>query len=187
MSIKEIRHPDLSTSCIMVIDMQEYFRGIATEIIPNLQQLLRTLREKSVPIIYTQHGHEDPSVDGGMLGKWWEDHILKDTEEWELLSELAPHDGELVVHKKRYSAFLDTKLEEHLRKTGINTIIIAGVMTNLCCETNARDAFNRDFRIFFLSDGTATSSIEFHEATLMNIEFGFGTVIKCNEVVKPKS
>ncbi len=57
-------------------------------------------------------------------------------------------------------------------------------MTNLCCETTARDAFVRDFRVFFLADGTAASSQEMHLASLINLEFGFAQVKTCKEMVE---
>jgi isochorismate hydrolase len=55
-------------------------------------------------------------------------------------------------------------------------------MTNLCCETTARDAFVNDFRVFFLSDGTATVGQEMHEASLRNLEYGFATLLMCEEI-----
>ena len=186
MNENEQLRPNLDAACLLVIDMQEYFREIAKPILKNVQVLLKEARSRGVKIIYTQHGHNNPEVDGGMLGKWWNDHVLTHSPTWKILPEVQPRSTELIVHKKRYSAFITSSssidLENHLREEGIDTIIICGVMTNLCCETNARDAFNRDFQVFFLSDGTATSASEFQEATLMNMKYGFATLLSCNHV-----
>jgi len=57
-------------------------------------------------------------------------------------------------------------------------------MTNLCCETTARDAFMRDYRVFFLIDGTATGRSELHLATLKNLGFGFAYLLTCDEFVQ---
>ncbi|XXG60368.1 hypothetical protein AAC387_Pa04g2295 [Persea americana] len=69
-----------------------------------------------------------------------------------------------------------------LRDKGIEEVIITGVMTNLCCETTARDAFVRGFRVFFSTDATATSSREMHEATLLNLGYGFAYLVDCNSL-----
>ena len=58
------------------------------------------------------------------------------------------------------------------------------MVSNLCCETTARDAFVRDFRVFFLSDGTASSEKELHTATLKNLAYGFAYIKTCKEVIK---
>jgi isochorismate hydrolase len=61
-------------------------------------------------------------------------------------------------------------------------LIIGGVMTNLCCETTARDAFVHDYEVFFLKDGTATQNEEFQQATLLNLSFGFAQIVTCQEI-----
>ena len=68
-------------------------------------------------------------------------------------------------------------LEERLRKAGVEDLIVAGVMTNCCCETTARDAFGRDFRVFFASDATAAADEELHEASLKNLSYAFAYVM----------
>jgi isochorismate hydrolase len=75
-------------------------------------------------------------------------------------------------------------LDTTLRSKGVRDVIISGVMTNLCCETTARDAFMRGYRIFFLIDGTATGRSEHHLATLKNLGFGFAYLITCDELIK---
>jgi len=168
----------------LVVDMQEEFRSIATPILPSLRMVIDACRACSVPVVYTQHGHTDPARDGGMLNQWWDQLIVKGTPAWQLLPELAPLPEELVVEKMRYSAFFRTPLARSLRHLGVKDLIIGRVMSNLCCETTARDAFVRDFRVFFLADGTATSHPEYHCATLRNLAYGFAYLVTCEEVVK---
>ena len=72
-------------------------------------------------------------------------------EDWKLLTELRTHikdDDVLIDEKRRYDAFFNTRLEGLLRRFGVDTVIISGVMTNLCCETTARSAFIHDFSHF---------------------------------------
>ena len=88
------------------------------------------------------------------------------------------------IPKNTYSAFHGTDLENKLRDLNITDLIIGGVMTNLCCETSARDAFVRDFRVFFLADGTSTISEDFHLSTLKNLGYGFATLISRHRLVQ---
>jgi isochorismate hydrolase len=138
----------------------------------------------NIPIIFTQHGHTDHPSDSGALGEWWGQVILHGTKDWKFLPEIKIESKDTVLPKKRYSAFYETDLENLLRSKGIQDLIISGVMTNLCCETTARDAFMRDYRVFFLIDGTATGKDDHHLATLKNLGFGFATLMTCDELIQ---
>jgi isochorismate hydrolase len=171
-------------SALLVIDMQEYFRAMAAPILPGLKKVILAARRRGVPVIYTQHGHGDPQKDGGMLGAWWGELILAGSDAAEILVEIAPESSDRILAKKRYSAFHGTDLEKELREKGIEDVIISGVMTNLCAETTARDAFVRDFRVFFLADGTATASEEYQVASLRNLAYGFAYLLTCEAAVR---
>lgn len=95
---------------------------------------------------------------------------------------VRPAPGDPVVTKHRYSAFLRTDLETVLRTAGIRTVVLAGVATNVCVETTARDAFMRDFYVVLCSDGTAAYSNTEHEATLTTIDHFFGQVASIAEI-----
>lgn len=92
--------------------------------------------------------------------------------------ELKPNSSDLIIDKNRYSAFQGKDLNDWLRKNGVEDLIISGVMTNLCCETTARDAFGYDYRVFFVADATATINEELHLATLKNLAYGFSYIIE---------
>jgi isochorismate hydrolase len=176
--------PSIERTALLVIDMQEYFRSMVSGVLPLLKELIALCRQSNVPVMYTQHGHDDPDQDGGMLGEWWGDLIMKGTAGAKILSEIQPQPDEKIVTKKRYSAFCDTDLEDHLKHLGVNDLLISGVMTNLCCETTARDAFVHDFRVFFLADGTATAGDDYQIATLRNMAFGFAYITTCDELME---
>ena len=95
---------------------------------------------------------------------------------------VRPAPGDPVVTKHRYSAFLRTDLETILRTAGIRTVVLAGVATNVCVETTARDAFMRDFYVVLCSDGTAAYRDAEHEATLLTIDHFFGQVASIAEI-----
>ena len=173
---------DSGHAALLVIDLQNYFRRILQPVLENILGVIQSCRRRNVPILFTQHGHTDPISDGGMLGDWWGEVIRSGTEDWKFLPEINIGSNDTVLAKKRYSAFFDTDLDRTLRSIGIRDLIISGVMTNLCCETTVRDAFMRDYRVFFLIDGTATGSL--HVGTLKNLGFGFAYLLTCEELIQ---
>ena len=175
--------PERERMGLLVIDMQEYFRPLASGIVEKVVALLDAFRRAERPVVFTAHGHRDPSVDGGMLARWWGEVILEGSFDHRLMDELSPREGERIIAKRRYSAFFGTDLEECLRNQGVEDLVICGVMTNLCCETTARDAFMRDFRVFFVHDATATADRELHLASLKNLAYGFAVVLGVEEVI----
>lgn len=183
------RLPDQKASALLVIDMQNYFSSMAKPILPAITTTIRLCKRAGIPVIYTRHRHK-PGDDGGVLGEWWGgDIILDGTPESELIAEVVAAAEEEkkdenveVVEKDTYSAFRNTGLEERLREMGVKEVIVSGVMTNLCCETTAREAFVRGFRVFFSTDATATSSDELQQATLMNMTYGFAYLVDCNRL-----
>lgn len=179
-----IRHakPDSDKCALFVIDMQEYFRPLATKIVENVQSVIRACRSGKIRVFYTRHGHKDISKDGGMLGKWWGDLISYGSSEWEIMKELPASATDAVIDKNRYSVFWETNMDERLRYANIEEVIITGVMTNCCCETTARDAFVRDYRVFFVSDATATVSHELHTASLKNLAYGFAHILSTQQL-----
>ena len=110
--------------------------------------------------------------------------ILEGMGDWKFLSEIPVGPKDTVLPKKHYSAFLETDLANILQSKKVRDVIISGVMTNLCCETTARDAFMRGYKVFFLIDGTATGKEEHHLATLKNLGYGFATLMICEELIK---
>ena len=174
--------PEMGKTGILLIDLQEYFRGIILPVLDNIKKVINTARRKNLPLFFTQHGHES-SEESGMLGRWWADLIIKGSKEAPFLPELGVSSEDRIIPKTTYNAFHQTSLEKQLRSHGIQDLVIGGVMTNLCCETTARDAFVRDYRVFFLADGTSTVNENFHLATLKNLSYGFATLLTCDHLI----
>jgi len=174
--------PKKEKTGILLIDLQEYFRDLIIPMLDNLKRTIAAAHKTGIPLIFTKHGH-DSAAESGMLGKWWPDLIIKGSDDALLLPELEVREDDTVIPKATYSAFYGTKLEAKLKEQGIEDVVIGGVMTNLCCETTARDAFVRDFRVFFLADGTSTVSEDFHLATLKNLSYGFATLLTCDHLI----
>ena len=167
-------------TAIIVVDMQNDFvrEGAPLEIpharamVPRLNRLLDVCRTHQIPVIYIHHVIRGGNVDAGRLADHHEairnnKAIIAGTPNVEIYNELKPQPGDLVVAKPRYSAFYGTDLEAILRSQNIDTLIISGTVTNVCCDSTARDAFSRDYKVIFLSDGTATRDLP---------DLGFGPV-----------
>ncbi len=99
--------------------------------------------------------------------------------------ELVTSTEDVIVIKNRYSAFISgsSSLEPMLRNYGIDTILIAGTKTNVCCESSARDAMMLDFKVVMVSDCCAALSNEEHLATLETFTQQFGDVMTWKEVI----
>ncbi|CAG0889820.1 unnamed protein product [Darwinula stevensoni] len=170
---------------LLVIDMQHRFRGMAESmgIIPRVVKLVKHCHEMGVPVVFTQH--HDVRGSGSKVLEWWNDPIIKGSEDWELLPEmkevLDPEKDIRIQEKTKYDSFFKTELEEELRSLGVNAVVVVGAMTNLCCETTARSAFCRDFDVVFLEDGNATMDAKYHEATLLNLGVGFAKIMTAAE------
>lgn len=184
-------------ACLMVIDMQNEFleeRGAvffhyATEIIPNVKRILTAARKARLPVVFTAHAHEDPRTDGGLTAQFWPEikrgeSLIKGTRGVEIVKQIRPLSGDRIVWKHRYSAFYNTNLEVILRGLGVTDLVITGVLTNVCCESTARDAFFRDFRVFFVADATATTEPELHAGSLKNMAYAFAYVVTAEGILK---
>ncbi len=145
-------------------------------VLPTVQRLVAAFRDAKRPVIFTRHVHHPDHLDSGIMAWWWDDMCLEGSPESEIHPELAPTPHEKVIFKHRYSAFYNTDLETVLRCLKIEDLVISGVMTNMCCESTARDAYYRDYRVFFVADGTGAINEEMHLASLMNLAFGFAAV-----------
>ncbi|MCK4322005.1 cysteine hydrolase [candidate division WOR-3 bacterium] len=178
-------------SALLVIDMQCFFLNLDSPtftcggiaILPAVKQLIDAFREEDRPIIFTRHTHHPDNLDAGIMEWWWGGMCLEGSPESEVHHDIVPFPHEKVIQKHRYSAFYNTDLETILRCLKIEDIVISGIMTNLCCESTARDAYYRDYRTFFLADATGTINEEMHLASLLNIAFGFAFVTTKNEII----
>ncbi len=179
-----------SSSALLVIDMQEYFLSenshafiaASKAITPNVKALIAAFREAKLPVIFTRHSlleNEEP----GIMGRWWADVIKEESELSHISALFAPLSSETVIRKTRYNAFYKTKLEEIFKKKRIKSVVITGVMTHLCCETTAREAFTRDYEVFFVVDATATQNEELHLSTLRTLSHGFAVPITTEQIL----
>jgi ureidoacrylate peracid hydrolase len=156
--------------------------------LPLLERLLTFARENEMPIIWTQSDHSPPAG-GIMLRKFptiREDSVLwRGDESFEMYAAMIqPGENEHRVVKHKYDAFFETDLDAILRNNRVDTVIIVGTATNVCCESTARSAFFRDYNVAFPSDCNASFDDSMHEATLKTIDMFFGRVMTTDELIE---
>lgn len=159
-------------SCLLIIDMTNAFLlpGAPIEVpeglslIPRLRALINVCRDKGLRIIFITHAYRKDGSDLGLHPTFdptiKRKNILREgTSDVEFNSELKPQKDDIVIVKRRFSAFVGTDLDLILRNNEIDTLIIGGVVTSVCCECTARDARNMDYKVIFLSNGTAAMNV----------------------------
>jgi ureidoacrylate peracid hydrolase len=192
---------DPAKTALVVIDMQNYFvkQGhqsevpAAREIVPNINRLAAELRRRGGHVAWVRNGTNDTRESWSNYHNYLQSperaerrlksmEIGEDGYEYWHLNDIRPEDAQIT--KKRYSAFIQgsSDLERHLRDRGIDTLLITGTATNVCCESTARDGMMLNFKVVLVADGLATHTDEEHNATLSNFYGQFGDVQTVDEL-----
>lgn len=98
--------------------------------------------------------------------------------------ELKPQQSDIIIYKPSYGAFYDTPLETILKYLEKDTVIICGTLTNFCCGTTARQAYERGFKVVFGSDVTSTDDPSLQEPELKVLRKGFAKVLSMSEIIE---
>jgi nicotinamidase-related amidase len=129
-------------------------------ILRQINRLARVCRAAGVLVIHTAHVLRVGGSNAGVMREFIpairSGLIDRGSHASALHRDLELSDADIVLEKPRFGAFEGTDLDLILRGSGIDSVVICGIATNVCCETTAREAAARDFRLFFLSDATAT-------------------------------
>ncbi len=182
---------DPGKTALLVIDVQnEYFDGKSP--VPDgpaaLDRILAAIEaSKSAggQVVYVQHEVLQPE----------REIFIRGTHGFELHPRLQPAPSDALIVKNYPGSFNKTALEETLRQHTVDTLVISGYMTHMCCDTTAREGFQRDFRVLFLSDATATRDgahptlgridhEHLHQATLITQASMFARVLPTAEFIE---
>jgi ureidoacrylate peracid hydrolase len=193
---------DPRASALLVIDMQKAFVApgapievpAARGIVAPINRLAAALRRRGVPVIWVLHENQPGGRDwDGFFGVFVAPGkradaaaaLTRGADLQTLYPELDAEPADLRVAKNRYSALIgqSSDLQAILRDRGIDTLLIAGTKTNVCCECTARDAMMLDFKVVMLSDCTAALSDDEQRATLENVIQQFGDVRSADEAL----
>lgn len=176
-------------TALLVVDMQHAFLDMTTTALPNILKLSQHFRASSLPLIFTQHGHSKeeltPPHKNQLVRKWGPNgSIATGSKDWELIPEMKKIAKDYnVVAKNTYDAFINTDLDHLLEKDSIEKVVVCGVMTDCCCDTTARSAFNRGYETWLVNDACGSANKKQHEAGLRGFGFAFGEVLSTEEVM----
>lgn len=175
---------------LLIIDVQnEYFTGKLLVSHPegsleNILSAMDAAAARHVPIVIIQHTNAAPDALTFRRG----------TPGWELHDAVKGRHADIVIGKNLPGSFTGTGLEEWLKGNGITTITIAGYMTQMCCDTTARQAFHRGYAVNFLADATGTlpitnaagsiSAADLHRAILITQQMRFSRVLTTEDWIR---
>ena len=191
---------DAKRTALVVIDMQNAFVApgapmevpAARDIVAPINRLAAELRRRGVAVIWVAHENRKDGRDwAGFFDAFIAPGRRADAaaalaagaELQKLFPALEVAPGDLRVAKNRYSPFIRSEFEKTLQQRGLDTLLIAGTKTNVCCECTARDAMMLDYKVVMLSDCTAALSDDEQRATLENVIQQFGDVLTADEAL----
>jgi nicotinamidase-related amidase len=188
---------------LLVIDMQDEFVKPhwspdwvpeATRQVPRIKLLIEHCRSKNIPVIYTVYSKTHYYLDRPKTGKFMPGRYSELDIDFSIFfvngqvwHELAPREDEIVIKKSSYGAFYDTPLETILKNMEKDTVIICGTITNCCCGTTARQAYERSFKVVFGSDVTSPDDPETQEPELRVLRKWVARVLTAEEIIKELS
>jgi len=194
---------DPARTALVVIDLQHAFMNdevghavvpASRDIVPAVNRLAAAVRETGGGVFWIKMTHDDqcladwsvafelatPEMRAKRIAA-----LSEGTVGHELWPELDVRPEDEIVKKYRYSAFMPgtSELPDRLRAGGFDTVLITGTVTNVCCESSARDANMTNFRTIMVSDGNAANSPEEHEASLAAFYNVFGDVMDTEMII----
>ncbi|OIK10176.1 isochorismatase [Bacillus sp. MUM 116] len=166
---------DLKKTALLLIDLQKE-SGTSdvvgmSEIVQNAELLVRTCRERGIPIIYTRHiGRADGIglANKEPVNKQGEPiYYHAEMENIEIIDEIKPRKNDIVVDKYRYSGFYESSLDLMLKSLGINHLIVGGVLTDCCVLATVLDAYYRDYQVNLVKDMCGTTTLGAHMSSIL--------------------
>ncbi len=201
-------------SAIVVVDMQNAFASKggmldlaevditdASRVVAVIRSVLDAARGSQVPVVYLRMAYKpDLSDSGGPRSPNWHKQLgmslmcsrpglkgkilTEGTWDAEIVPDLAPQSGDLVITKTRYSGFAGTSLDSQLRVRGIQYLFFTGIATNVCVESTLRDAYFHDYWPILVPDATmAAGDKNLYTATVQNVESFFGWTLPSGNLV----
>jgi nicotinamidase-related amidase len=176
----------LSQSALVVIDLANDFvypggviadaggaeyQANAQAIVPTLKNLVTAARRAGITVVYATDAH---TPDDSELRKW-PPHAMKGTHEAEIVADLEPEPGDLVLEKQTYSPFVSTDLDRQLKARGITRLYVTGLHTDCCARHTSGDAFQLGYDLVWVTDALRAFTDEAHAAGLEYFKAWYAT------------
>ncbi len=181
--------------CLIIIDMQYDFLDESLPlfvkggpaIINNVSRILNYFRENKLPLVFVRRVHRKNGSDVDksriILFKNTGGFLVEESRGSEIIDQLKPLPSEIVITKKRWSAFFHTELDLMLRREKIEDLIICGIQTPNCIRATFTDAISLDYNVVVLEDGTASSTINVQKSNLFDMGNMGAKILKTDEVI----
>ncbi len=177
-------------AALLIHDMQEYFLNfwgensdMMQQVVANIAKLRAYCKEHNIPVYYTAQPKDQSDEDRALLNDMWGPGLTHSPEQQCIVAELTPDEADTVLVKWRYSAFHRSPLEQMLKETGRNQLLITGVYAHIGCMTTATDAFMRDIKPFFIADALADFTRDEHLMSLKYVAGRSGRVVMTDELL----
>jgi ureidoacrylate peracid hydrolase len=177
------------TTAVLVVDMlNDFLEDGGAMVLESgralyepINRLTAAARRHDLPVIWLCDEHPHPEVDAEFRKRV--PHCISGTWGAEIVEPLDVDEGDYRVPKRRYSGFFETDLDLRLRELGIDTVIVTGVVTNICVRSTVHDAFFRGYSVLVPRECVAATGPREQESTLYDIETHFGEVRAIDEVI----
>jgi ureidoacrylate peracid hydrolase len=151
-------------------------------VVPPILELIQKARSKGSIIVYIKDFHRADKLDAEFRIR--EPHCIEGSWGAELIDELVPRPEDYVIRKRRYSSFYQTDLDLVLRENKIETLIVTGVVTNICVRSTIHDAFFRGYACVVPRECVMATAEREQESSLWDIDTHFGWVMSRDEVIR---
>jgi nicotinamidase-related amidase len=169
----------------LTADAEYAYSRIEQVVLPNVKRLIGGFRAHGAPVIYTTCA----SLRGDGSDQTWRHRSFgifcrTDSKDAQIVEEVKPQDGDILLVKSGSSVFNSTNVEHILRNMGITTLVMTGVWTNSCVEGATRDAGDRDFRVVLAHDCCTAMSVRGERAALEYLDKNFCHVKSTDQILR---
>jgi len=179
------------STAVLVVDMLNDFLKPGGKMVVDgghvlfepVRKLLQKARSVKVPVIYVNDSHR-PGLKEDREFKKRAEHCIEGSWGAQVVDELKPEKGDVIITKRRFSGFFETDLDLTLKDLQVDTVIVMGVVTNICVRSTVHDAFFRGYRVIVPRDCVMATGVREQDSSLYDIETHFGDVTTSERVIE---